>query len=115
MPIEIKNARITGTFLGVEDHGIFTTFLYLDYGGGRQGFGGYTLDKPIPGDGYARVGRAAGITWLMRVLEVVGVESWEALPGKYVRVKADTTKVHAIGHMLKDEWFDPAEVLAEKD
>ena len=40
---EIKNAIITGTYLGIEDHGILTFWLYLDYGGSGQGFGGYQL------------------------------------------------------------------------
>ena len=42
---EIKNAIITGTYLGIEDHGILTFWLYLDYGGSGQGFGGYQLDN----------------------------------------------------------------------
>ena len=33
------NAKITSTHLGQEDHGIFTAWLQLDYGGSGQGFG----------------------------------------------------------------------------
>lgn len=37
--IEIRNARIVRTFLGIEDHGIFTAVLTLNYGDSQQGFG----------------------------------------------------------------------------
>jgi len=37
MKIEIKNAKITHTFLGFEDHDCFTFILELDYGGSVQG------------------------------------------------------------------------------
>ena len=47
------------------------------------------------------------------ILDVVDVEEWEDLPGKHVRVKAEHTKVHAIGNILEDKWFDPKE-LAKK-
>ena len=43
---EIKNARITRTTLGVEDHGILTAFLHLEGDGWGIGFGGYALDEP---------------------------------------------------------------------
>ena len=40
------------------------------------------------------------------VLRVVGVESWEKITGKHVRVKSDFSKVYAIGNLLKDKWMD---------
>lgn len=111
---EIKNARIRSTMLGWEDHGIFTCMIDLDYDGGGQGFGGYSLDEYLGERGNGkRLGTAAGLNFIMRVCEVVGVTKWEDLVGKYVRADAEHVKVHRIGHITADKWFDPAELFAE--
>lgn len=106
---EIKNARISGTMLGWEDHGILTCMVSLEYGGSGQGFGGYTFDEPVRegGEFKGRIGTAYGMEFVARILKVVGVEKWEDLKGKYVRVDASHTKVHRIGHVIEDRWFDP--------
>jgi hypothetical protein len=83
----------------VEDHGIPTFSLYLDYGdSGVQAFGNYDL-------------RFYGFSILLAILKTVGVESWEQLPGKHLRADQEMIKVHRIGNLLRDEWLDPA-VLA---
>jgi hypothetical protein len=106
MDKEIKNAKITGTMLGVEDHSILTCWLYLDYGGMGQGFGGYALDTYDKVKG-RRVGTAFGMEFIRRIMEVVEVEKWEDLTGQYCRVFADHSRVYKIGHIIKDQWFDP--------
>ena len=113
--IEIKNAKIASTMLGVEDHGILTCWLYLEYDGGGQGFGGYSLDTPDKArtHEFRRVGCAWGMEFINRILAVVGVEKWEQLPGKHIRVKAEHSKVHAIGNIIKDNWFCPETDLTE--
>ena len=93
---EIRNAQIKSTFLGREDHGIPTCYLTLDYDGLVQGFGGYDLRF-----------EGKGIDFLMDVLKVVGVDSWEKLPGKYVKAEFDNSKVYRIGHITKDDWYEP--------
>ena len=103
---EIKNAKISGTMLGLEDHGIMTCMLYLDYGGSSQGFGGYGFDeyyKKID----KRLGTAWGMEFIKRVLEICDSEKWEDLKGKYVRADSEFGCVHRIGHITKDIWFDP--------
>jgi len=104
----IKNAVIDGTMLGVEDHGLLTFYIYLDYGGCGQGFGGYALDEPLKVDGrfVRRRGTAFGTEAIMRLLKVVGVSKWEDLKGKAVRADAEQSKIHRLGHYLKDEWID---------
>lgn len=103
--METKNAVITCAEIFIEDHGILTAFLYLDYGGESQGFGGYGLQSNSwPNDTPNRAGM-----FIRRTLEVVGVDNWKNLPGKTIRVKADHTKVHSIGHIIKDNWFTPQE------
>ena len=106
----IKNAQITGTMLGVEDHGILTFMLYLDYGGSGQGFGGYALDC-YDKERKVRVGEASGIDLIRGILDTLEVRSWEELKGTHCRVVADHMRVYRIGHFLKDRWFNPEEVL----
>ncbi len=111
MTIETENAVIESTMLGLEDHGIMTCFLYLNYGGSCQGFGGYALDIWNK-EADRRIGTAYGAEFIARVLATVGVEKWEDLAGKHIRARHDWTKVHAIGHIIKDQWFDPEADLA---
>jgi hypothetical protein len=118
--IEEKNAKITGTFFGIEDHGILQFYIYLDYESGAQGFGGYVLDEPVfsmdfddlhefekkkGGRFVRRRGTAAGLDSILKILEVLGVDKWEALSGTPCRVRSEQSKVHSIGHYLKDRWF----------
>ena len=44
----------------------------------------------------------------MRILEVVGVNTWEELEGKYIRIKNAKLgdRVSAIGNLMKEEWID---------
>jgi len=99
--IEKKNAKIVGTMLGREDHGIFTFMIDLRYDGGSgQGAGGICL-----GD---KVGSICG-PMIARILDVVGVMTWEELSGQPIRVKAEQMKVHAIGHYLDDKWINFAD------
>ena len=113
----ILNAKIKSTMLGYEDHGILTFMLYLDCGDGTsQGFGGYQLDTPVHHEGHF-LGRAptkAPGLILKRILETVGVERWEDLRGKVIRIQRREEVLHApitrIGHMLDDKWFDVVEL-----
>jgi hypothetical protein len=108
--VEEKNARIKGTTLGIEDHGILTAFIDLDYGSGGQSFGGRSLDEWDEA-AKRRVGHAFGSEFILQVLRTLGVSSWEKLPGTPCRVRADWDKVYALGHYLEDKWFDPEAVI----
>lgn len=116
--MQIVNARIDSTMLGVEGHGILSCMIGLDYGGTHQGFGGYGMDEPLKDDTgkfIRRQGTAFGCEFIRRVLEVVGVERWEDLKGQHVRVKRGdgwNGEILAIGHIIKDEWFDPKALAA---
>lgn len=100
--------------LGYEDHGILTYFLYLDYGGSGQAFGGYALDEFARDEERKWSGRIPTSICgksIKEILNVVGVEKWEDLKGKHIRVQAEHSKVHKIGHFLEDKWFDPTSPL----
>lgn len=113
MALEIKNATITSTMLGSEDHGIFTFVLHLDYGGSGQGAGCISLD------GYdketdKRFFHPKSMALIARICEIAGVDKWEDLKGKHIRVKADWDYVAEIGHLLKDDWLNFKDFFIEQ-
>lgn len=101
--METKNAIITNTMLGVEDHGIMSFYLYLKYDGNGQAAGGYALDTPLKdGEKFVkRIGTAKGLSLIMEILKIVGVGKWEDLSGKAIRVKAGNVGVYEIGNLIK--------------
>jgi hypothetical protein len=100
--METKNAKIENTYLGYEGHGILTCYLALSYGGSGQSFGGYELKHP-----------AYGINFIDKILKTIGVDSWEQLSGKMIRVKAERTGISAIGHIIEEKWFSPQDLEKE--
>lgn len=84
---------IRSTRLGYEDHGILTANIDIAFPGGGIGVGGYCLDSPAE-KGNSRAGRrgtAYGLDHIIRILETVGADRWESLPGRQVIVLfADT-------------------------
>jgi len=77
-------AKIESTFLGVEDHGIFTSILYVKYSDSvHQGIGTYSLDV-WDEEKKRRVGTAYGLEFIKRTLQVCGVDSWEKLKGRTI-------------------------------
>ena len=111
---EKKNAVIEKATLTLGDRDILQVWLSLDYGGSGQGFGGHALAL---GPGYTKrdpkgEGSFCG-EYLRRILEVAGVTEWSHLPGRTIRVEAEHSCIHGIGHIVKDDWFYPKE-LADK-
>jgi hypothetical protein len=114
-------ATIKSTHLGDEDHGILTTMIHLAWDGAGVGFGGYCLDAPRKDDSgkfLGRVGTAYGLDHLMRIMETVGVDGWEHLPGRQVIALFDDAntwgaKVKGIAGMTTGKVFIPEEHAAE--
>jgi len=104
MAKEIMNAVIK--MVSIDTERGLTAWLHLDLGGCGQGFGGYALYWPDRED--MLKGNYAGV-FIHRCIEIGGVEKWEQLPGKTIRVIKDSWAgpIEAIGHIIKDDWFYP--------
>lgn len=74
-------ARVESVFLGIEDHGIFTMVLHLDFGGSHIGFGGFFLGHRPEGEDRAR-GTAAGADFICAMLDLFGVDDIKKLVGR---------------------------------
>jgi hypothetical protein len=113
--IETRNAVIRSATITNGDHGLLSAWLDLDYGGSGQGFGGYALYLPKDFTHHNPAGPNYAGHFIWRVLEIAGVEKWDQLPGKTIRVRAEHSKVHAIGHIVKDDWFEPSKDFSEAE
>lgn len=112
----IENALITNVDLSMADHGCLTLVMTLEGGGWGVVYGGYCL-----GNGYLGAdddffdGSAAGMEYLIRIMDTVGVEKFQDLKGKYIRVatKGWGDPVKIIGNIIKDKWFDAETFFAD--
>lgn len=107
MENEIRNAVIESTRLSFSDRGFLDMWLMLDYGGSGQGFGGYTLYLPKSWNHHSLESPAGH--FIFRVMEIAGVEDWDRLKGRTIRVRIENGLIAAIGHIVKDDWFCPRE------
>ena len=112
----IENALITNVDLSMADHGCLTLAMTLEGGGWGVVYGGYCLGKGYLGanDDFFD-GSAAGMEYLIRIMDTVGVEKFQDLKGKYVRVatKGWGNSVKIIGNIIKDKWFDAETFFAD--
>ena len=108
---KISNAIIMDVKLCLEAHGLLTAFIMLDYDDGVvQGFGGYNFYSPSQNNNlYSYAGR-----FIYRSMEVAGVSDWSKMVGRSVRAKSTYSKVIAIGHITRNDWFDPSVDFVEK-
>jgi hypothetical protein len=113
----IHNAKITSTFLGMEDHGIMTFFVHLEWPGAGIGYGGYGLDG-YSGEGKPRLGSGHGYQAIRHIIETIGAKSWEDLKNKLCRIDFDdgpgiSGKISRIGHIMEEKWFDLASYMRD--
>lgn len=108
--MDIKNARIQSTMLGREDHGIMTFMIFINADRFTCGAGGYCLDE-FDSATQTRVFKAKSMEAISKILDVVGVKTWEELPGKYIRFEDNGwgSTVTKIGNIIDEKWFDMRE------
>jgi hypothetical protein len=111
--VDEKNAVITSATITNADHGCLSAWIYLDYGGTCQGFGGYALYLPKSFTHHGGSNICGHFIW--RVLEIAGVDRWEDLIGKTIRVRAEHSSIEAVGHIIKDIWFNPSVEFKEME
>lgn len=93
--------RVERVEFGVEDHGILTLWLHLRFSASGQAFGGVALDEYDRAN-KRRVGTAAGMTFVLRVLELFGAKSLDAVAGRYVYALRDTPNGTITGLQLPE-------------
>ena len=106
--MEIRNAIITSTRITIADHGILTFYLDIEGCGWSCSYGGYCIGKGYLGAKEFSVDRGEGLEAMMRIMDVVGVDTWEDLAGKLVRVKMEDwgSPINVIGNIMEDKWFN---------
>lgn len=115
MKIEILNAKITSTSITMAVHGRLTFWVRIEGCGWGVSIGGYSIGHGYIGadkfDGYG-----SGLEAMMRIMDVVGVDKWEDLKDKYIRVESDGCgkSIKKIGHITNDKWFDIDEFFKSK-
>lgn len=114
--MEILNAKITGTKLTMEDHGCLSFWIFLEGAGWGVGYGGYCIGHGYLGANKFIAANGDGLEAMMRIMDVVGVDTWEDLNGQFVRVKTDGwgKKVDIIGNIMEDKWFNIKEFFEAK-
>lgn len=121
--MEIKNAKIDYVKLYIEDHDILTFSIGLDLGSGCCALGGYALDQSFRVNendnrwDYERKSSPAGLDCMRKIMEIVGVRSWEDLKGKYVRFEDNGwgSRITKIGNIIKDDWIDIDDFMKNYD
>ena len=110
----IENAKITNVSITMSDHGCLTFWITLEGGGWGCGYGGYCIGKGYLGAKEFTAENGDGLVAMMKIMDVVGVEKWEDLKGKYCRVEVNSwgDGVYTIGNILNDKWFNIKDFFA---
>ena len=104
-------AVITKAVIEFDDYGRLQFELWLQGWRENQHFTKIITGYPL-GRGHVGAtnfeGKARGVVALMRIMDVVGVSSWDWLENRYVRILDDEMNggIHTIGNATEDKWLD---------
>lgn len=113
----IENARITSVDLSMADHGILTLQIAIKGDGWGCCLGGYILGNGCLGAKEFN-GSPKGIEEIMRIMDVIGVNKFNDMVGKYIRVEKGEgwgDIIHKFGNIIEDKWFDYKEFYKEEN
>ena len=105
---EIKNVKIKNVSLTMADHACLTFYLLLEGDGWGISYGGYCIGHGyLHSDSFTAL-NGGGLVAMMRIMDTVGVERWEDLKDKYIRVVDEGwgSPIKKIGNIIEDKWFD---------
>lgn len=112
----IENAKIKSVDLSMADHGCLVLEMELEGNGWFTVFGGRVLGKGYVG-AKEFSGSPRGIEEIMRIMNVVGVDHFNNMQNKYVRVETEGwgSPISKIGNIVEDKWFDYTEFYGEDE
>ena len=115
--MEIVNAKITSVSITMADHGCLTFWVTVEGSGFGVSIGGYAIGHGYLGASEFKATHGGGLEAMMRIMDTVGVDTWEDLKGKYIRVVSNGwgESIKKIGHITDDKWFDIDEFFKSKD
>ena len=114
--MKIENAIIDSATLRFEyDNRFLCLSLYLETQSRMRKFGGINLGNRFQKEFNRNAGDYA-FWWIKRVFDIVGVESFDELKGKPLRIEIDdNNSISAIGHIINDDWFCPKKDFGEEE
>lgn len=111
---KFENAVIESTMIGKEDCGVMTFMIRIRSGSLNAAEGRYRLfafTDRVKGE---REYRSKGLEAISQILDVVGVDRWEHLKGRHIRIEDNEwTAITKIGNIMEDKWFDMKEFFPE--
>jgi hypothetical protein len=108
MSVQVTNAVIKQTFIGIEQ-GVLGVYLGVHVGGDQLV---RIVNLQVESDGKPSA-RAGDL--IRNILEIVGVDTWELLSERAVRIKVEEGSVVAVGNLLTDNWLNFKEFVDEYD
>ena len=114
---ETKNAKITNVSLTMGDHGCLTFYITLESSSWGVNIGGYCIGHGFLGADEFSAENGSGLVAMMKIMDVIGVERWEDLKGKYCRINycGLGSTVNEIGNILEEKWFNIKEFFENYD
>lgn len=115
---KIRNAKITGVDLSMADHGCLFMFIWVEADHFGAGIGGYCLGHGYLGaDDEYFDGTAKGTESIARIMDVIGVEKFSQIEGKFIRIVDEGLgkPISIFGNIVDDKWFDEKSFFAEEE
>ena len=111
----VENVKITNTSITMEDYGVLTFNITVEGDGFIVNLGGYSIGSGYLGAKEFSAKNGGGLVAMMKIMNVIGVEKWEDLKGKYCRIRSGRwgSKVYIIGNIIENKWFNMKEFFEE--